>query len=270
RRADSSMRLQSLQIYLKELKMSEQPILKVENLNRFFGALQAVNDVSFEVPKGQVRAVIGPNGAGKSTLMDLICNRTTPTSGKVTFQGESITGVSPDKIVKKGMCKCFQITQIFANLTVFENVQMSRINMNRKAFNFLPRKDNYLQDEVYRFLSYVGIEDKMNNIAGYLSYGDQRRLDIAIALSMEPKLLILDEPAAGVARDEAHRLMSLIRKLAAEHDMTILFIEHDMDIIFNYADEISVMSNGAMIASDTPGNIRHNDFVQKAYLGGGK
>lgn len=247
--------------------MSE-PILKVEHLNRFFGALHATNDVSFEVPDGQMRAVIGPNGAGKSTLMDLICNRTTPSSGKVIFRGEDITGLAPHKIVRKGMCKCFQITQIFSNLTVYENVQIARINMNKKAFYFLPVKDTYLKDEVMKYLAMVGIEDKAEEIAGFMSYGDQRRLDIAIALALEPKLLILDEPAAGVAREEAYKLMDLIRKLGKEQHMTIVFIEHDMEIVFNYADEISVMSNGALIASDTPEKIRQNEFVQQAYLGG--
>ena len=248
--------------------MSE-PILKVEHLNRFFGALHATNDVSLEVPEGQVRAVIGPNGAGKSTLMDLICNRTTPTSGKVTFCGENITGLAPHKIVHKGMCKCFQISQIFTNLTVFENVQIARINMNKTAFRFKPRRDNYLKTEVEHYLNLVGIVDKMNEIAGFMSYGDQRRLDIAIALAMEPKLLILDEPAAGVAREEAHKLMQLVRKLGEDQHMTMMFIEHDMDIVFNYADVISVMSNGAMIATGTPGEIKQNAFVQEAYLGGG-
>lgn len=246
-----------------------EPILKVENLNRYFGALHATRDVSFEVPEGQVRAVIGPNGAGKSTLMDLICNRTTPNSGNVRFYGEDITGLAPYKIVHRGMCKCFQITQIFQNLTVYENVQIARINMNKKVFSFLRVSDTYLKDEVVHFLSLVGIQDKMNEIAGFLSYGDQRRLDIAIALAMEPKLLILDEPAAGVAREEAYKLMNLIRKLGIDQHMTMMFIEHDMDIVFHYADAISVMCNGSMLATGTPDEIKKNEFVQEAYLGGG-
>jgi branched-chain amino acid transport system ATP-binding protein len=201
--------------------------------------------------------------------MDLICNRTTPSSGKVTFREEDITGLPPHKIVRKGMCKCFQITQIFQNLTVYENVQIARINMNDKVFSFLRVKDSYLKDEVLHFLSLVGIQDKVNEIAGFLSYGDQRRLDIAIALAMEPTFLILDEPAAGVAREEAYKLMNLIRKLGEDQHMTMMFIEHDMDIVFNYADIISVMSNGSMLATGTPAEIRQNHFVQEAYLGGG-
>ncbi len=249
--------------------MSE-PILKVEKLNRYFGALHAAKDVSFEVPDGQVRAVIGPNGAGKSTLMDLICNRTTPSSGKVIFRGEDITGMQPYHIVRRGMCKCFQITQIFQNLTVYENVQIARINMNKKVFSFLRVRDTYLKEEIIHFLSLVGIQDKMSETAGFLSYGDQRRLDIAIALAMEPGLLILDEPAAGVAREEAYKLMDLVRKLGADQHMTMMFIEHDMDIVFHYADVISVMSNGAMLATGTPDEIKKDKFVQEAYLGGGK
>lgn len=248
--------------------MSE-PILRVEHLSRSFGALQAVNDVSFEVPAGQMRAVIGPNGAGKTTLMDLICNRTPASSGKVLFKGLDITKMAPHKIVRKGMCKCFQITKIFQNLTVYENVRIARINMKKRVFSLLAIKDTYLMDEVAHFLSLVGIQDKMNEIAGFLSYGDQRRLDIAIALAMEPELLILDEPAAGVSRDEANRLMELIRNLGVQQMMTMLFIEHDMDIVFNYAESISVMVNGGMVATGTPAEIRKNAYVQEAYLGKG-
>lgn len=246
----------------------KEPILKVEHLNRYFGALHATRDVSFEVEDGQIRALIGPNGAGKSTLMDLITNRTTPTSGKVTFLGKDITGMEPNKIVHLGMTKCFQISKLFNNLTVYENVQIPRIEMNKRTFSLFPAKDTYLKEEVVKYLELVGLEDKMNEVAAYLSYGDQRRLDIAIALAMDPKLLILDEPAAGVAREEAYTLMQLIRDLAAKRKMTIIFIEHDMDIVFNYADVISVLRDGELIASGTPEEIRNNPFVQEAYLGG--
>ena len=248
--------------------MSE-PILKVVELNRYFGALYATKNVSFKIPDGEIRAIIGPNGAGKSTLMDLITNRTTPSSGKVYFKGEDITGLSPNKIVHKGMTKCFQISKLFNNLTAYENVQIARIEMNRKTFHLFPVKDTYLQEDAIKYLSLVGLEKHMNEVAAYLSYGDQRRLDIAIALAMDLQLLILDEPAAGVAREEAYSLMQLIRNLAKERNMTIIFIEHDMDIVFNYADVISVLQEGELIASGTPNEIRQNAFVQEAYLGGG-
>lgn len=249
--------------------MSE-PILKVENLNRYFGALHATRNVSLEIKEGEVRAIIGPNGAGKSTLMDLITNRTMPSSGRVMFRGEDITGLAPDKIVRKGMTKCFQISKLFTNLTVYENVQIARIGMNKKTFSLFPVHDCFLKEEVKKYLSLVGLDNKLNEVAAYLSYGDQRRLDIAIALAMDPKLLILDEPAAGVAREEAYTLMQLIRKLAKERNMTIIFIEHDMDIVFNYADVISVLRDGELIASGSPEEIKENQYVQEAYLGGGE
>lgn len=248
--------------------MSE-PILKVKDLNRYFGALHATKNVSFEMQAGEIRAIIGPNGAGKSTLMDLITNRTVPSSGSVHFKGEDITGIPPEQIVRRGMTKCFQISKLFGSLTVYENVQIARIEMNRKTFSLFPVRDSYLKDEVKMYLSMVGLEKRMNEVAAYLSYGDQRRLDIAIALAMDPDLLILDEPAAGVAREEAHTLMQLIRELAKKRNMTIIFIEHDMDIVFNYADIISVLRDGELIASGTPEEIKGNQFVQEAYLGGG-
>jgi len=187
----------------------------------------------------------------------------------VYFRGEDITGLAPNKIVHKGMTKCFQISKLFNNLTVYENVQIARIEMNRKTFSLFPVRDTYLKEDVVKYLTMVGLEGQMNEVAAYLSYGDQRRLDIAIALAMDPKLLILDEPAAGVAREEAYKLMQLIRDLAKETNMTIVFIEHDMDIVFNYADEISVLREGELIASGTPDEIRQNAYVQEAYLGGG-
>jgi ABC-type branched-chain amino acid transport systems, ATPase component len=249
--------------------MSEEHIaLKVEHLVRKFGSLVATNDVSLEVPDGQIRAIIGPNGAGKSTLLDLITNRTTPTSGKVFFHGEEITKLPPEKIVRKGMCKCFQVSKLFTNLTVFENVQIARINKMGKCYHLLPVSHGYLRDQVEKYLSFVGMNDKRNDVAGYLSYGDQRRLEIAITLAMEPTLLMLDEPTAGVARAEGYEIMKLVKKLAQEQQMTMIFIEHDMDIVFNYADQISVMSNGQLLATGTPSEIKENQFVQEAYLGG--
>ena len=249
--------------------MSERKIaLRVEHMVKSFGSLVAVNDVSLEVPDCQIRAIIGPNGAGKSTLLDLITNRTKPTSGRVFFQGEKITGLAPEKIVRKGMCKCFQISKLFTNLTVFENVQIARINKVGKCYHLLPVPRNYLKEEVEECLSFVGMADKINETAGYLSYGDQRRLEIAITLAMEPTLLMLDEPTAGVARAEGYEIMKMVRNLAASRHMTMLFIEHDMDIVFNYSDQITVLKNGTLVATGTPEEIKKNSFVQEAYLGG--
>lgn len=243
-------------------------ILRTEGLTRKFGALVAVNDVSIDVPRGQVRAIIGPNGAGKTTLLDLIINKTHPTSGTVWFNGEDISSKSTPAIANRGLCKCFQISQVFGNLDVFENVRIPLINRHKSVMNVLPRGENYLKDEVLHMLSYVGMEDKLHEVANNLSYGDKKRLEVAMTLAMRPSLIFLDEPTAGVARAEGYEFMKLIRNLVENENMTIVFIEHDMDIVWNYADEISVMSLGSLIATGTPVEIKNNEFVQKAYLGG--
>lgn len=243
-------------------------VLKTEHLTKHFGALAAVNDVSLQISKGEIRAIIGPNGAGKSTLMDLIVNRTSPSSGKVFLNGKDITNKKPFKIVEMGLCKCFQISRLFTNLNCFENVQIALIQKHKKTYSFAPQKADYLKDEVMALLRSVGMEKHAYEKATFLSYGDQRRLEIAITLALEPSILFLDEPTAGVARAEGYALMAMIRELAKSKEMTLLFIEHDMDVVFHYADQISVMEHGRLIATDAPQNIRENEFVKKAYLGG--
>ena len=243
-------------------------ILKTEKLTRKFGALTAVNEVSFEVPKGQVRAIIGPNGAGKTTLLDLIINKTHPSSGETWFNGHNISAKSTPAIANMGLCKCFQISQVFNNLNVFENIKIPLINKHNKVLDFLPKNSNYMKEEVLQVLSYVNMQDKLYEKASNLSYGDKKRLEVAMTLAMKPSLILLDEPTAGVARAEGYEFMTLIRRLASEEGMTIVFIEHDMDIVWNYADVISVMSLGSLIATGTPDDIRSNEFVQRAYLGG--
>ena len=248
--------------------MKERVILRTEKLCRNFGALQAVKDVDLVIHEGEVRAVIGPNGAGKSTCMDVILNRTHASSGHVYFNDEDITNVPPYKIARRGMYKCFQISQLFLDLTVFENIQLALIRKKGLTSSFLPRKDNWLWDEVKEVADMVGIGHLMKDTAKFLSYGDQRRLEIAITLAMKPTLLILDEPTSGVARAEGYQLMEMTRKLAEEEGITVIFIEHDMDIVFKYADTISILDHGQLIATDVPEEIRKKDFVQQAYTGG--
>ena len=250
--------------------MEQSIAIRTENLSKSFGAVQAVKSVSLSVPTGQMHAIIGPNGAGKTTYMDLIVNRTTPSAGKVYLFGEEITGMKPHKIAQKGLNKCFQISQLFPNLTCYQNVQIALIQKLGKTFSLKPAKPGYLRDECAYELSRVGMEHLMDETAAFLSYGDQRRLEIAITLALEPKILLLDEPTAGVARAEGYSIMDMVRKLNQNDGYTILFIEHDMNIVFNYSDQISVMNHGEMVASDTPQNIRNNEFVKQAYLGGGK
>ena len=250
--------------------MSEQKvILKTEHLVRWFGALKATNDVSLDIYDGEVHAIIGPNGAGKSTLMDEIVNRTSPNEGKVFFNGTEITKKPPYEIANMGLCNCFQISKLFASLTCFENIQIALLKKHKKVYDFVPKRADYLKDEVMQVLDIVGMQHNAYETAALLSYGDQRRLEIAITLAMEPKLLMLDEPTAGVARAEGYEIMKMIRKLGQERHITVVFIEHDMEIVFNYSDRISVLDHGTLIATDTPENIRQNDFVQQAYFGGG-
>lgn len=249
--------------------MEQKVILQTEHLVRWFGALKATDDVSLTIYEGEIHSIIGPNGAGKSTLMDEIVNRTSPNEGKVFFDGTEITGKPPYEIANMGLCKCFQISKLFSSLTCFENIQIALLKKHGEVYHFLPKRADYLEEEVMQVLDIVGMRHNANETAALLSYGDQRRLEIAITLAMEPKLLMLDEPTAGVARAEGYEIMKMIRKLAQERHITVVFIEHDMEIVFNYSDRISVLDHGALIATDTPEQIRQNDFVQKAYFGGG-
>ena len=250
------------------MSQNRRVLLRTEKLSRNFGALPAVRDVSLEVKEREIRAIIGPNGAGKTTFLDLITNRTTPTSGEVYFKDQRITGEKPYNLVRKGICKTFQVSKLFPALTVFENVKIACIQQAGHVYHMFPKQKGYLRDEVLQTLSYVGMEHLVDEIAGELSYGDQKRLEIAVTLAMRPELLLLDEPTAGVARQEGYAIMEMILKLAEELKMTLLFIEHDMNIVFNYAHRISVMNEGELIVTGTPDEIRGNEFVQRIYLGG--
>lgn len=252
----------------ESMESKNKVVLRTEKLTKKFGTLVAVNDVSLEIFDGEVHAIIGPNGAGKTTFMDNVINRTTPTSGRVFFEGKEITKLPPYRIVEHGISKCFQISKLFTNQTCVENVRVALIVKHGKVFDFMPKSPDYLRDEAIEILKMVGIEHLADNTAAYLSYGDQRRLEIALALALKPKLLLLDEPTAGVSRTEGYAIMDMILSLVKEEHITVIFIEHDMDIIFNYADRISVMNHGTLVATDTPENIRKNEFVKQAYLGG--
>ena len=248
---------------------TQKVLLRTEHLVKYFGALKATNDVSLDIYDGEIHAIIGPNGAGKSTLMDEIVNRTHPSKGKVFFEGREITNRKPFEIADLGLCKCFQISKLFPHLTCYENIRIALIKKHGTVYDFSPKDSGYLKDEVLEVLGSVGMSDKMEETAALLSYGDQRRLEIAITLAMEPKLLMLDEPTAGVARAEGYEIMKMIKNLAQQRNFTVVFIEHDMDIVFNYSDRISVLNQGELISTDTPENIHSNKFVQDAYFGGG-
>jgi branched-chain amino acid transport system ATP-binding protein len=242
-------------------------ILKTVGLSKDFGSLRAVDSISMEIKEGQIRAIIGPNGAGKSTFLDLITNRCRPTTGRVYFKEKEITNLPPHMIVKMGIGKCFQISKLFPNLTVFENIQIACISQAGKAYNMYLTGSNTLKREAIQIIESIGLINMINELAGYLSYGDQRRLEIGITLGLQPNLLLLDEPTAGVSRSEGNEVMKLVKSLAVERALTIVFIEHDMDIVFNYADEISLMHQGRLIATGTPNEMKNNQIVQDTYLG---
>lgn len=248
--------------------MDHKTILKTENITKKFGALVACDQVNLEVYDQEVHAIIGPNGAGKTTLMDTIINRIPATSGKVFFQGKEITNLPPYSIAKEGISKCFQITKLFMNQTCVENIRIALIVKHNLVFNPLPKTENFLREEAIEILNMVGLAALADEIAAYMSYGDQKRLEIALALALKPQLLLLDEPTSGVSRKEGYAIMDTILKLIRDEHISMMFIEHDMDIIFNYADRISVLNHGKLIATDVPEAIRQNEFVQKAYVGG--
>jgi branched-chain amino acid transport system ATP-binding protein len=242
-------------------------ILKTVGLSKDFGSLRAVDNINMDIKDGQIRAIIGPNGAGKSTFLDLITNRSRPSAGKVYFKDKEITMLPPHTIVKMGIGKCFQISKLFPNLTVFENIQIACISRAGKAYNMYLAGSNILNREVIQITESIGLIKMVDELAGYLSYGDQRRLEIGITLGLQPNLLLLDEPTAGVSRSEGNEVMKLIKRLAIERELTIVFIEHDMDIVFHYADEISLMHQGRLIATGTPNDMKNNPVVQNTYLG---
>ena len=248
--------------------MNEKIILRTENVTKKFGALVACNRVNLEIYDGEVHAIIGPNGAGKTTFMDTVIHRIPATEGRVFFLGEEITHKKPYEIVKKGLSKCFQISKLFMNQTCFENVRVALIVKHDTVFCPFPKRGDYLREEAEEILKMTGIAHLADHTAAYLSYGDQRRLEIALALALRPRLLFLDEPTAGVSRTEGYAIMDTILRLVKEEHITVAFIEHDMDIIFHYADRISVMNHGSLVATDIPEEIRRNEFVQEAYVGG--
>ncbi len=243
-------------------------MLKVESLVKTFGGFKAVNGANLEVNKGEIVAVIGPNGAGKTTLFNLITGILKPDSGKVTFLDENITGLPPYVVCKKGMSRSFQVVNVFQRRTVFENVQVSVLTREKKTWNLFTPSHKLLREETERILESVGLTEKKESISGALSHGDRKVLEIAIALGGNPRFLILDEPTAGMSLEETLRCIDLIKQLSEKMGLTILFCEHDMELVFSISNRIMVMVRGATIIEGTCEEVRCNQAVQDAYLGG--
>jgi len=250
-------------------RAGKRALLRLHNVSRHFGKLQAVQDVSFAMNEGELRAVIGPNGAGKTTFFNLITGFVPPTSGDIWFDDENIGDRSVVHRVRKGIVRTFQITEVFPDLTVYENV---RVGVETAAgLNGRPWLPQAARADVTRrvdeLLAVVGLATKADRIVGELAHGDQRVVEIALALTMNPRLLLLDEPTAGMGDTETDHMVDLVRRLHAERKLSILFIEHDMSIVFGIAQRITVLDQGRVLAEGTANEISHNEAVRAAYLG---
>jgi branched-chain amino acid transport system ATP-binding protein len=243
--------------------------LEIRNLTKEFGKLSAVNNVSFEVQKGSVVAIIGPNGAGKSTLFNLVTGYFAVSSGKIFFKDKEITDLPPYKILQKGISRSFQVSNIFPDLTAFENVRIGVLSHRRKGmklFSLVEEMDE-INEETSKLLKAVGLSNENDTVASTLSHGDQKRLEIGIALTNEPALLLLDEPTAGMAPEETANTVNLIKDISNKQNTTIVFTEHDLNVVFSIAERIIVLQQGSIIADGTGEEIKGNKKVKEAYLG---
>jgi branched-chain amino acid transport system ATP-binding protein len=245
-------------------------VLETRGLGRAFGALQAVTDLDLDVPAGELRAVIGPNGAGKTTLFHLISGLLHPTSGRVKFRGDDVTALGAPERCRRGISRTFQITSIFPELSVVENVRMAVQLKGAGNFRLVGGGDllEATERRARESLEFLGLLGRAGEPASTLPHGDQRLLEIAMALAQAPELLLLDEPTQGLSPEDTAATVAVIRQIARERRLTVILVEHDMDVVFDLADRISVLHFGQLIAEGTPDEIRANAEVQKAYLGG--
>jgi len=243
-------------------------LLEVTNLSRSFGGVTALNQVSFDLEGGQLLAMIGPNGAGKSTCFNLINGQLQPDEGNIKIDGQEVVGLKPRHIWKLGVGRTFQVTATFASMTVLENIQVALASFHKKAGSPLRKLRNLFPEEAMELLHLVGIPDYANLVCGVLSYGDLKRVELAVALTNQPRLLLMDEPTAGMEPAERKRLMDLISSIVRSRNLGALFIEHDMDVVFTHANRIIVLNRGEKIAEGTPDQVRENDNVREVYLGG--
>ena len=242
-------------------------MLQVEHVAKAFSGFQAVGEANLTVSKGQVAAVIGPNGAGKSTLFNLITGHLKPDSGTVKFKQEDITGLSPHAICRKGVARSFQLINIFPRLNTFENVQVAVLARHRLTNKLFTPSRKLVRDETMAVLDRLGLVPYKDRLCNSLSYGDQKVLELAIALGSSPEIILLDEPTAGMSPEETRTIVTLIKSLSEKEGLTILLTEHDMDLVFDVAQRIMVLHQGRTIAEGLPDEVRRDKAVQNAYLG---
>ncbi len=245
-------------------------ILETQHLSRYFGGLAAVNDVSIQVERHTLHAIIGPNGAGKTTLFNLISGVLKPSSGTVIYKGQDLTKLPVHRMIHMGLGRSFQITNIFPNLSAFENIRLATQSMRGDNFSFLKNtsKIEGCDERSWEVLKQVGLLEKAAVPGRFLAHGDQRKLELGMILAPDPEVLLLDEPTAGMASEQVPELIELIRGIQAEGSKTVLLVEHNMNVVMENADFITVMNHGEVLAEGVPAEIANNHDVQTAYLGG--
>lgn len=244
-------------------------IIRSENLSKIFGGFKAIDEVSLDFNDGQFTAIIGPNGAGKSTYFNLLSGRFRPTSGDLYFKEQNITGLPAHERVKLGIGRSFQITNIFPGITAFENMRIGVLAHTGHCKRFFKSTESFgeVRDLTRYYLELVGLEDVGNEVAGSLSYGDQRRLEIGLTLTCRPTVLLLDEPTAGMTPEETKVQIGVIKNIADQEGLTVILTEHDMKVIFAVSERIIVLQNGTVIADGTEEEIKSDRLVREAYLG---
>jgi branched-chain amino acid transport system ATP-binding protein len=245
-------------------------LLQVENLGKSFGGNRAVDAVRFNVAAGELLALIGPNGAGKSTTFNMVNGQLRADSGSIRLDGQELIGRKPRDIWHLGVGRTFQIAETFASLTVVENVQMALLSADAKLYSLWRRAADHRRDEALALLDQVGMKAQAERPCSVLAYGDVKRVELAIAMANAPKLLLMDEPTAGMAPKERNELMALTKRLVVERGMAVLFTEHSMDVVFAHADRMIVLARGRLIAAGQPAEIRAHPKVQEVYFGSGK
>ena len=245
-------------------------MLECRNLRKTFSGFVATDDVSLSAETKRTTAVIGPNGAGKSTLFNLITGHLQPDSGEVFLEGRDITGIAPHKICGLGIARSFQRTNIFAKLTVYENIQAAFIAHGGRGYDMWGVSERLFRDETEQMIEHLALQGIAGTIAGEISHGAQKQVELGIALAGNPRMLLLDEPTAGMSAQETHESIALLDRIAKERGLTLLFTEHDMDVVFSIAHTLAVLHQGRIIAVGAPDDVRRNEEVRRVYLGGGK
>ena len=244
-------------------------LLQVRNLAKSFGGVRAVDAVSFDLPAGQLLALLGPNGAGKSTCFNMVNGQIKPDAGSILFEGREIAGLRPREIWRMGVGRTFQIAATFHSMTVIENVQLALISHQQKLFGLWRPARDHQREQALELLAQVGMAEQAERACSVLSYGDVKRVELAMALANKPRLLLMDEPTAGMATKERHALLALTKKLVVEQQLAVLFTEHSMDVVFAFADRLIVLARGKLIAEGDADSVRNNPLVREVYFGSG-